>query len=574
MDSEPTPDTPKSAADIAYHASAAVEPQTAKNRNHARRGVIGGLIGAGAIACLQWFAPSFDHQVANMICLVVGAVTALFVIYQLQQWAGNHGHRLGVAAGLILGTVGLAAMFQFEGFSGEMLPQFKPRFGSHPPELRSLSDASPSSGSTESVGEAAKSESTSRIVVAEGDSTGFLGSQRTGVIASRSFDVSAIESKLEILWNQGIGEGWSSFAVSGDRAVTLEQRDELECVTCYRLADGVLLWIKSHEARHQHPLGGVGPRSTPTIDGDRVYAQGATGRVWCLNLQTGETIWSVDLLDLAGWDQVTSEMAISWGRATSPLIVDGFCILPYGGPAENQETGRSLIAFDADTGDLRWTAGEDQVSYASAGLLTLGEKRQVVSVNEKTITGHNIEDGKLLWEFEWPGQSNGGANCAMVVPAGKDRFLIGKGYGGGSALVQVTAQNNGSYSAKAVWNSTRLLKTKFTHACVDGDVAYAISNGSLEAVAIEEAEQLWRQPRRSRFGQGQILLVEDTIVAQSESGEVFIVAADPADYRELARIPAMDSKTWNIPTVAGRHLLVRNDRQAFCFLLPERSRND
>jgi outer membrane protein assembly factor BamB len=575
VDSESTPETPKSTADIAYRASeAAADPPLAKNRNHLRRSLIVGLIGAVVIGCLQWFAPSFDHQIANMISLVVGVVTALLVIYQLQRWAGKHGHRLGFAAVLILGIAGLLVMFQFEGFSGEMLPQFKSRFGSPPPELRSLSDTTASAGSTESDGGVIEAESASPQVVTEVDSTGFLGSQRTGVIASRSFDVSAIESEVEILWNQGIGEGWSSFAVSADRGVTLEQRDELECLTCYRLGDGELLWIKSHEARHQHPLGGVGPRSTPTISGDRVYAQGATGRVWCLDLQTGETIWSVDLLDLAGWDQVTSELAITWGRATSPLIVDGLCIVPYGGPEENQETGRSLIAFDADTGDVRWTAGEDQISYGSPGLLTLGGKRQVVSVNEKTITGHNIADGKLLWEFEWPGQSNGGANCAMVVPAGKDRFLIGKGYGGGSSLVQVSVKDDGSFAAEAVWNSTRLLKTKFTHACVDGDVAYAISNGSLEAVAIEAAQQQWQQPRRSRFGQGQILLVEDTIVAQSESGEVVFVAADPAEYRELAQLPAMDSKTWNIPTVAGRYLLVRNDRQAICYLLPERSEID
>ncbi len=341
VDSEAKGETPKSAVDIAYQASVASEPQKSKNRNHVRRSVIGGLIGASVIACLQWFAPSFDHQVANMISMAVGAGTALFVIYQLQRWAGNHGHRLAAAGVLILGIAGLSVMFQFEGFSGEMLPQFKTRFGSPPPELRSLTDTAASAGSTDSAVEA--SEAGSPTVVAEVDSTGFLGSQRTGVIASRSFDVSAIESEMKVLWNQGIGEGWASFAVSADRAVTLEQRDELECVTCYRLADGELLWMKSHEARHEHPLGGIGPRSTPTISGDRVYAQGATGRVWCLDLQTGETFWSVDLLDLAGWDQVTSEMAITWGRATSPLIVDGLCILPYGGP---DRKSRNRSEFD------------------------------------------------------------------------------------------------------------------------------------------------------------------------------------------------------------------------------------
>ena len=208
------------------------------------------------------------------------------------------------------------------------------------------------------------------------------------------------------------------------------------------------------------------------------------------------------------------------------------------------------------------------------GLLTLAGQRQIVSVNETTITGHKVEDGELLWEFEWFGQSNGGANCAMVVPVGSDQFLIGKGYGGGSALVQITAEDNGEFTADATWHSSRLLRTKFTHACVDGDVAYGISNGSLEAVAIQDAQQLWQQPRRSRFGQGQILLVDDAIVVQSESGEVVVVAADPTQYREIARLPAMTSKTWNIPTVAGRHLLVRNDRQAICFLLPERTGRD
>jgi hypothetical protein len=158
----------------------------------------------------------------------------------------------------------------------------------------------------------------------------------------------------------------------------------------------------------------------------------------------------------------------------------------------------------------------------------------------------------------------------MAMPAGENRFLIGKGYGGGSALVEVTADQSGAMSAEAVWQSSEVLKTKFTHACVLGDTAYGISNGSLEAVSLGDGEQLWKQSRRGRFGQGQLLLVGDVLIAQSETGEVALVLATPEEYRELARIPALESKTWNVPTIAGRHLLVRNDRQAICFFLPER----
>jgi hypothetical protein len=206
--------------------------------------------------------------------------------------------------------------------------------------------------------------------------------------------------------------------------------------------------------------------------------------------------------------------------------------------------------------------------------MTLGGQRQIVIVNENTITGHQVDDGTVLWDFPWPGQSNAAANCSSALPAGSDRFLIGKGYGGGSALVQVQQRSAGRFVAQAVWESSRVLKTKFTHPCVDGSVAYAISNGSLEAVQIADGDRLWVQPRGSRFGQGQILLVEDTIVGQAESGEVVLVAADRSEYRELLRIPAMEAKTWNIPTIAGRHLLLRNDRQAFCFLMPTRSQED
>ncbi len=513
--------------------------------------------GVIAVGLIQSAAPATDHQMANIFSVLAGMIAFILVAITLQLWAWRSGQPLLVPGVLFAIAVMLVGAFQFDGFSGEMWPQFKFRFARNAPELRSVSEAS-----RDSI------DSSDPSAVAIADSLGFLGNERTGVIHERLFSIPNSAEEVQVLWDQGIGQGWSSFAVASDRAVTLEQRDDQECVTCYRLADGELIWIERHEAEHFNSLGGTGPRSTPTIHGGRVFAQGATGKLWCLDLETGDTHWSVDLLELAGWDQLKSETAIAWGRAGSPLIVDGLCVVPYGGPDSIKNQGRSLIALDAETGEIRWTSGEDQISYASPALMTLAGVRQIVSVNEKTITGHAINDGTAVWSFDWPGQSNGGANCAMVIPAGENQFLIGKGYGGGSALVKIHEDDSNELHAEAVWDSTSVLKTKFTHACVDGDVAYAISNGSLEAVTVDSGDRRWIQPRSSRFGQGQILLVADTIVAQSESGDVAMVDADPTKYSERVRLPALSSKTWNIPTVAGRHLLVRNDRQAICFLLP------
>ncbi|WP_372721917.1 PQQ-binding-like beta-propeller repeat protein [Novipirellula sp.] len=527
-------------------------------------------ITAGVVVfLLQHFVSERDHQNANLFSFGVVAIALLTILFQLFRLARNHGYPLLVPIVALTAAAAFASLFRFEGFSGEMVPDFKPRFWSaNQPERIPIA-----AGSTDTLAPLEPSEQT----IAAEDSTGFLGNSRNGFIAKRQFEVPADAAEAEVLWKQGIGEGWAGFAVSSDRVVTLEQRDTTESLTCYRIGDGALLWAVSHQARHEHPLGGIGPRSTPTIMGERVYALGATGKLWCINIKTGEEIWNADLLKIAGWNQTQSETAIAWGRAASPLLVDGLCVVPLGGPSdpaippsELAKAGRGLIAFDAASGEIRWTAGEDQISYASPMLLTLAGQRQIVIVNESTVSGHRIEDGKRLWSFEWPGQSNAGANCSSVVLAGENRFLVGKGYGGGSALVEVTADVDGEFVAKSVWQSGRVLKTKFANTVVIGDTAYALSNGSLEAVAIADGDQRWQQPRSERSGQGQILVAEDTIVVQDEAGDVLFVQLDEDQYQLELRLPALNSKTWNVPTIAGRHLIVRNDREVICFLLPER----
>ncbi|QEF98053.1 Outer membrane protein assembly factor BamB [Stieleria maiorica] len=522
-------------------------------------------------AIAQYFAPSFDHQNANLIglgALSIATLYVLFCLHRLMRWSG---HPWGVPAAMLVAAVSFGAAFQFDGFSGEMLPQFRWRFASE--TVHELKSVTPQT--VETTEDSATAETTAPDATGTDESTDaadslvsspqFLGPNRNGVYPQRSFAKPTSADQVHVVWDHGIGDGWSSFAVAGDHAITLEQRDDQECLTCYRLSDGELIWMQQHQGLHQNPLGGVGPRSTPTIDGDRVYATTATGFLWCVDQATGAVHWSRDLLELAGWDQVAFEVAAPWGYACSPLLVDGLCVLPLGGPV-GEKPVRSLVALDAQSGDLVWTAGDDQLSYASPVLVTLDGQRQIVSVNEKTASGHRIEDGVVLWTFQWPGSTNTGATCSSAVPVGADRLLVGKGYGGGSALVRVAKQGD-NWAATDVWRSNRVLKTKFNHTCVDGDVGYGISNGSLQAVNLNDATSYWTQPRRWRAGQGQVVLVEDVLVVQDEAGEVVFVDASIEDYHELLRIPALDSKTWNIPTVAGRYVLVRNDRQAICFQL-------
>lgn len=551
-------------------------------RRHVLKALVALIAGLIVVGLIQSRAHETDYQKALLQSLAAGGIALLFVLYQLQRASSAAAKAWLVPAFCLALIVVAGTLLRFESFSGEMVPRFSWRFGNN--ETPALKVTPLAESDTDEL--AVEVQSSTEY----GSWLGFLGNGRTGVMSEREFEIPTSADEITRRWDIGIGEGWSSFAVADGIAVTLEQRDEMECVTAYRLSDGQLLWLVEHEANHFQALGGGGPRSTPAIipatelSPGRVYAQGATGTVWCLQLTDGEVLWKRDLIEITGWTIEESEQAISWGRSGSPLIVDNLCVLPLGGPASDE--GRSLIALDAATGETVWRSGDQQISYASAMIMTLGGKRQIVSVNEADITGHDIESGKILWSFPWEGKSNSGANCAAAMPAGENQFLIGKGYGGGSSLIQVTRVDNATnanddsskdassetetFVAEEIWHSSRVLKTKFNHTLVRDGIAYGLSNGALQAVEIESGKRLWEQSRRDRLGQGQAVLVEDVLVVQGEEGEVVLVAADPDDYQELIRIPALQHKTWNIPTVVDNLILIRNAHQAIALELPQR----
>ncbi|OYP38483.1 PQQ-binding-like beta-propeller repeat protein [Rhodopirellula sp. MGV] len=521
--------------------------------------ISGGLVAAGFLIAVtaQYFAPDFDHQNANLISLAAIALPTLFLLITIYRAEWGGGHRLRLPALILVVLVGLGICYRFEGFSGTMVPQFSYRFGNSSDfELETLEtteQADPEGMPTDDLHLAFESPQ-------------FLGPNRNGVYGERVFDIPSDPQEVKTVWSHGIGQGWSSFAVSGEYAVTLEQRDEKECLTCYRLADGDLVWMVQNDGSHYNALGGTGPRSTPTIVDGRVYASTPTGKLLCVDFGNGDVIWKQDLFAMAGWDQVAFEIAAPWGYAPSPLIVNDQCVVPLGGPIDGEKSA-SLIALDVATGEVVWKAGEDQLSYASPMLMTFDGVQQIVSVNEKTVTGHSLAGGEVLWEFDWPGSTNTGATCAAAVYVERDRVLVGKGYGGGSALVQIK-HDDGGWSTEDVWRSNRVLKTKFNHTCVQDQTGFGINNGSLQAVDLEKPKADWTQPRGSRCGEGQCVLVGDVLVVQDEQGDVVFVSANKDQYMELLRLDALDSKTWNIPTVAGRFVLVRNDRQAICFEMP------
>ncbi len=377
----------------------------------------------------------------------------------------------------------------------------------------------------------------------------FLGPDRSGILTGIPLQRDWNRSPPTCVWRQPIGLGWSAFAVSGRHAVTQEQRRQEELVVCYDTQNGHGLWAHTNRVRFSETLGGDGPRATPTIHQGRVYAMGASGILDCLEEATGRLIWSRDILTENRLSNVT------WGKSCSPLLVKDLVVVTGG-----QQREKTLLAYEAGNGRPVWHSGRDRASYCSPVLASLSGQEQIIMVNAHSVTGHGPLNGEILWEYAWP-QEFAKATQPLVIDT--NRVFIAAGYGVGCVMLKVEPSGVG-WSVVALWKN-RNLKPKFTNLVRQGRYVYGLDEGVLTCVDLDQGNRMWRD---GRYGHGQILLVDDLLLIQAESGDVVLVEISPERPREQARFPALHGKTWNNPVLLRDLLLVRNDREAACYRLP------
>lgn len=379
----------------------------------------------------------------------------------------------------------------------------------------------------------------------------FFGTNRDGTVPDIGLASDWNQDAPKQLWRQPIGAAWSAFAVMQGRAYTQEQRGEEELVTCYELLTGKLLWAHADKARFTQWQGGEGPRATPTVHEGRVYTYGGTGMLNCLNATTGKPVWQRRVLE-------ENKLAnIEWGICASPLIVDDKVVVSGG-----NTQGAVLFAFLRETGAPVWKAGDDQASYASPMLATLAGKRVILSNNARALTAHDPTSGDVLLDHAWGGEKWPKASQPVVISA--NQVFVSAGYGMGCLLLEIKTEPDGKLSATELWTSMKM-KTQFNSPALLGGHLYGLDDGRLACLDITNGERLWKE---GRFASGQSLLVGKLVIIQSESGPVHLCAAKPEGFEELGKIDALSSKTWNHPVLAGRYLLVRNDREAVCYELP------
>jgi outer membrane protein assembly factor BamB len=376
---------------------------------------------------------------------------------------------------------------------------------------------------------------------------GFRGPDRDSVIRGVRIETDWTRLAPVELWRRPIGPGWSSFAISGDLIYTQEQRGDEEIVAAYKRSTGEPVWRHRDPVRFYESNGGAGPRATPTLGNGRVYSFGATGILNALDAATGAVVWSKD---------VASETAMEvpeWGFTSSPLVVDDVVIVA---------ADARLAGYDAATGRQRWVGPVHHGSYSSPHPLTIDGVVQVVLIGGGGAISVAPADGSVLWEHAWRG-------TAIVQPAvtADGNILVNtiNGMGGNGVRRLAPVHASTGWTVEERWTSTGL-KPYFNDFVVHKAHAFGFDGSILACIDLQDGKRVWKG---GRYGNGQLVLLpdEDLLLVLSEEGELALVSATPDQFKEIARFPVLEGKTWNHPVLVGDTLFVRNGQEMAAFRL-------
>jgi outer membrane protein assembly factor BamB len=350
------------------------------------------------------------------------------------------------------------------------------------------------------------------------------------------------------MWRRPVGPGWSSFAVNGGRFYTQEQRGNEEIVACYDVATGKPIWRHRDAVRFWESVGGPGPRATPTLSNGRLYALGATGVMNVLDESTGSVVWSRNAVSDTG------AKIPGWGISGSPLVVGDLVIVAASG---------SLVAYDLASGTPRWFGPRGANSYSSPQLVTVDGAQQIVLMTSTGATSVALADGKVLWNHEWP------SDTRILQPAltadGEFMISVGDGMGGSGIRRIAVKQGSSGWTTEERWTSEDLI-SNFNDFVIHKGHAFGFDYGTVACIDLKDGKRKWKG---GRYGYGQLVLLpdQDLLLVLSEKGELALVKADPAQFTEVGRFPAIEGKTWNHPVLVGDIVLVRNDHEMAAFRL-------
>jgi outer membrane protein assembly factor BamB len=380
------------------------------------------------------------------------------------------------------------------------------------------------------------------VAAARGDWPRYRGPKGDGIAGETGLLKSWPGEGPRVLWRARLGSGYSGMAVAGGRVFTLFGNGSDEVAAAFEAASGKPVWRARVDSERRDEMGG-GPRATPTIDGELVFAHGAGGKLVAFEAVTGKVRWSVDLVSEHG------SRVPQWGSASSPIVDGNLLLVTAGGPS-----GRALLGLDKRTGKLVWSAESDEAGYSTPVIVEAGGARQALFFAGTSLISVSPQRGQKYWSVPW--RTSYDVNAAMPVFIAPDKVFISSSYDVGAQLLRLVSQG-GKPAAQVVWTN-RVMKNHFNSSVYYQGHLYGFDDATLKCVEPLTATERWKQ---RGFGKGSLLVADDHLWVLSDRGELALVEATPEAYREKARAQVIEGKTWTMPTIDGKRLFVRSERE-------------
>lgn len=376
----------------------------------------------------------------------------------------------------------------------------------------------------------------------------WLGPNRNGSSPETGLLTTWPSTGPKVLWKVTGGDGYSSVAVAAGRAITLVQSSDGEFALALDAVKGTELWKTKIGPFYKNSFGN-GPRSTPTIEQERVYVQSVSGPLACLKADSGEIVWTKDLLKDFKADN------LKWGLSASPLIEgDMILALPGGNDA-------GVAAFSKKTGDLIWKTGSDKAAYATPVTATVGGKRQIIFFNAAGLLAVAADKGQELWRIPWTTEYD----CNIATPLLlSDLLFVSSGEFVGCALFKLKAAG----PPEIVWESKgkkSAMMNYWANAVAHDGHLYGYSGQfderiDLNCVEIATGKLQWSQ---KGFGKGSVMLADGHLFMTTKKGDLVLAKATPDKYEELARVTILGENR-TVPTLANKRLYLRDRQNIYC----------
>ena len=380
----------------------------------------------------------------------------------------------------------------------------------------------------------------------------FLGPRRNGTSLETGFLTEWPDDGPPTLWDRPVGEGYGAPVVSDGKLIIFHRVGDHEVIECVNPEDGTqVIWKQNYPTRYVDQYGyNGGPRSSPTIDGDRVYTYGAEGMLTCLDFQSGNVVWQ---------RPVNKEYAVPqgfFGAGTAPVIEGDLILLNVGGP-----NGAGVVAFDKHTGETVWKASNDEASYSTPIVATLHGERLAIFHTADGLLVLEAKTGAERYRYPFRSETRESAIAATPVLV-NDVVFLSATYNIGAVALKLEPGG-----LKEVWKDQFAMQSHWATSVYHEGYLYGMDGrhergSNFRCIEFSTGKVVWTANKG--LGRASFVMADGYLIAIGERGHLALIEVSPKGYTEKSRARVLRYPVWTPPVLSHGLLYLRNERKMIC----------